>query len=123
MGYANGGWFGIRQGIRGVLVQDEDGAAVVWMLVEAASHPYQTMTKSARLPVLGGGRSCTLAVEPRANCVNQRVFRFRYEVPPTPWGRLSIRVISLSRKEFPDLGLCQGTCACREIAFEVASDL
>jgi hypothetical protein len=56
MGHENGIWFKIRQGIRGILVQDERGKAVVYMVVEPASHYYQTMTKSTRMPVLVGER-------------------------------------------------------------------
>src|SRR5262249_31625050 len=56
MGHENGVWFKIRQGVRGVLVHDESGEAVVYLLVEPASHYYQTMTKSPRMPVLIGER-------------------------------------------------------------------
>jgi hypothetical protein len=56
MGLENGVWFRIRQGIRGVLVCDEKGEAVVYLMVEPASHYYKTMTKSVRMPVLIGER-------------------------------------------------------------------
>src|SRR5262245_23412154 len=36
VGLENGVWFKIRQGIRGVLVHDEAGEAVVYLLVEPA---------------------------------------------------------------------------------------
>ena len=56
MGLENGVWFRIRQGIRGLLVHDEEDIPVVFMLCEQASHYYQTMTRSARMPVLIGER-------------------------------------------------------------------
>ncbi len=52
MGLEKGIWYRIRQGIRGLLVADEHGAAVVYMICEPASHYYQTMTRSQRMPVL-----------------------------------------------------------------------
>jgi hypothetical protein len=42
----------IHVGIRGILVPDERGVAVVYMLCEPASHHYQVMTQSRRMPVL-----------------------------------------------------------------------
>ena len=51
--YLEGGvWFRIQQGIRGLLVPDERGLAVVYMICEPASHYYQVMTRSRRMPVL-----------------------------------------------------------------------
>jgi hypothetical protein len=38
--------------MRGILVPDERGAAVCYMLCEPASHYYRTMTGSTRMPVL-----------------------------------------------------------------------
>jgi hypothetical protein len=52
LGLERGVWFRIRQGIRGLLVPDEGGAAVVYMICEPASHYYQVMTRSARMPAL-----------------------------------------------------------------------
>jgi hypothetical protein len=56
MGLENGIWFRVRQGMRGVLVQDESGEPVVYMLCEPASHYYRIMTRSDRMPVLIGER-------------------------------------------------------------------
>ena len=47
-----GVWYLIEQGIRGLLVPDERGNAVVYMICEPASHYYRVMTGSARMPVL-----------------------------------------------------------------------
>jgi hypothetical protein len=52
MGLEKGIWFRIRQGISGVLVRDESGAEVVYMLCEPSSHYYKIMTRSDRMPVL-----------------------------------------------------------------------
>jgi hypothetical protein len=47
-----GVWFPIETGIRGLLVPDELGWAVCYMICEPASHYYQVMTGSDRMPVL-----------------------------------------------------------------------
>jgi hypothetical protein len=47
-----GVWFLIEAGIRGLLVPDERGIAVCYMLCEPASHYYRIMTGSDRMPVL-----------------------------------------------------------------------
>jgi hypothetical protein len=52
LGLDNGVWFRIRQGIRGLLVPDDHGVAVVYMICEPASHYYQVMTRSNRMPLL-----------------------------------------------------------------------
>lgn len=52
IGLERGVWFRIRQGIRGLLVPDERGNAVVYMICEPASHYYQVMTRANRMPVL-----------------------------------------------------------------------
>jgi hypothetical protein len=46
-----GVWFLIEAGIRGILVPDERGAAVCYMICEPASHYYRIMTGSTRMPV------------------------------------------------------------------------
>jgi hypothetical protein len=48
----SGVWFLIEVGIRGILVPDEHGAAVCYMLCEPASHYYRIMTGATRMPVL-----------------------------------------------------------------------
>jgi hypothetical protein len=52
LGLERGVWFRIRQGIRGLLVPDERGIAVAYMICEPSSHYYQIMTRSPRMPVL-----------------------------------------------------------------------
>lgn len=52
LGFDRGVWFRIRQGIRGILVPDERGAAVAYMICEPASHYYRVMTRSSRMPLL-----------------------------------------------------------------------
>ncbi|GAC1451483.1 MAG: hypothetical protein NVSMB9_36440 [Isosphaeraceae bacterium] len=52
LGLERGVWFRVRQGVRGLLVPDERGIAVVYMICEPASHYYQVMTRSPRMPVL-----------------------------------------------------------------------
>jgi hypothetical protein len=46
-----GGWYVIRQGIRGLMVPDELGRAVAYVVCEPASHYYRVMTGSDRMPV------------------------------------------------------------------------
>jgi hypothetical protein len=46
-----GVWYHVTEGIRGVLVRDERENAVCYMLCEPASHYYQVMTRSRRMPV------------------------------------------------------------------------
>jgi hypothetical protein len=45
-------WYRAGRGIRGLLVPDERGLAVCYMVCEPASHYYQVMTRSGRMPVL-----------------------------------------------------------------------
>jgi hypothetical protein len=47
-----GVWFLIETGIRGLLVPDEQGWAVCYMICRPASHYYRIMTGSDRMPVL-----------------------------------------------------------------------
>jgi hypothetical protein len=51
LGLERGRWYRITQGIRGLLVPDERGMAVVYMICEPASHYYRVMTGSERMPV------------------------------------------------------------------------
>ena len=48
LGLERGVWFRIRQGIRGLLVPDERGIAVAYMICEPSSHYFQIMTRPAR---------------------------------------------------------------------------
>lgn len=52
LGLERGVWFRVRQGFRGLLVPDERGLAVVYMICEPSSHYYQVMTRSPRMPVM-----------------------------------------------------------------------
>ena len=52
LGLDRGVWYRVRQGMRGVLVPDERGAAVVYMVCQPSTHYYQVMTRSPRMPVL-----------------------------------------------------------------------
>lgn len=53
MGLDGGVWFHVREGVRGVVVRDEQGQAVVYVVCEPASHYYAVMTRgSAWMPVL-----------------------------------------------------------------------
>jgi hypothetical protein len=52
LGFDGGIWYAIRQGLRGVLVQDERGEARAYLVCEPASHYYSIMTRSAWMPVL-----------------------------------------------------------------------
>ena len=54
LGLEQGVWFRIRQGIRGLLVPDERGFAVAYMICEPATHYYHIMTRSHRMPLLIG---------------------------------------------------------------------
>jgi hypothetical protein len=47
-----GVWYVIETGIRGLLVPDENGWAVCYMVCEPSSHYYKIMTGSDRMPVL-----------------------------------------------------------------------
>jgi hypothetical protein len=41
----------VTQGVRGLLVPDERGIAVAYVICEPASHYYRVMTRSGRMPV------------------------------------------------------------------------
>jgi hypothetical protein len=47
-----GVWYLIEIGIRGLLVPDERGIAVCYMICEPSTHYYRVMTGSERMPVL-----------------------------------------------------------------------
>jgi len=51
-GLEKGVWFTIEQGVRGILVRDEQETPHVYMLTKPASHYYGTMTRHDRMPVL-----------------------------------------------------------------------
>jgi hypothetical protein len=55
-GYEKGVWYHIQGAIRGVLVRDEESCPHVYMLTEPASHYYNVMTRSDRMPIFVGRR-------------------------------------------------------------------
>jgi hypothetical protein len=55
LGLENGVWFLIPEGrLRGVLVRDERKQPHVYMITQAASHYYEIMTRSNRMPLFAG---------------------------------------------------------------------
>ena len=54
LGLEKGVWFLITEGIRGILVHDENNRPHVYMLTQPASRYYQVMTRHDRMPVLLG---------------------------------------------------------------------
>jgi hypothetical protein len=51
-GLMNGVWFRVKQGMRGLLVRDQEGSPVVFMVCEPATRYYRVMTRSEWMPVL-----------------------------------------------------------------------
>jgi len=49
-------WVAVTQGVRGLLVPDERGYAVAYVICETSSHYYEIMTRSGRMPVFIEGR-------------------------------------------------------------------
>jgi hypothetical protein len=56
LGLDRGVWYRVRQGVQGVLAEDEHGQARVYVVCEPASHYYHMMTRSDWMPVLVGER-------------------------------------------------------------------
>jgi hypothetical protein len=57
MGLDKGIWYRIRQGIRGIVLQDENGLLRVYVVCEPASHYYRVMTSGSDwMPALIGER-------------------------------------------------------------------
>ena len=56
LGLDGGIWFRVREGVRGVVIHDEQERPVVYVLVEPASHYYSVMTRASWMPVLVGER-------------------------------------------------------------------
>jgi hypothetical protein len=53
-GLEKGIWFHIQEGMKGILVHDEQRSPHVYMLTQPASHYYQVMTRHERMPVFLG---------------------------------------------------------------------
>jgi hypothetical protein len=51
-GLEKGIWFQVNEGIRGMLVRDEQSKPRVYMITEPASHYYEVMTRHDRMPEL-----------------------------------------------------------------------
>ena len=52
LGLERGVWYQIREGVRGVLVYDEQRAPHIYMLTQPADHYYRVMTRHSRMPML-----------------------------------------------------------------------
>ncbi len=53
-GFANGVWFRVRQGVKGLLVRTRAGEPVVYVVCEPATRYYRVMTRAEWMPVLIG---------------------------------------------------------------------
>lgn len=53
-GWDRGIWFRVTQGVQGVLVRDQDGTPVIYVVTRQATHYYQVMTRNEREPLLIG---------------------------------------------------------------------
>ena len=51
-GWAKGTWFQVRQGIRGMLVHDQDGHPHCYVVTQPATHYFKIMTGADRMPML-----------------------------------------------------------------------
>lgn len=49
---ANGVWFRVKQGLRGLLVQDRKGEPVVFLMTEPSTRYYRVMCRAEWMPVL-----------------------------------------------------------------------
>lgn len=53
-GFANGVWFKVKQGMKGIAVRDRAGDPVVFMVCEPSTRYYRVMTRCEWMPVLIG---------------------------------------------------------------------
>jgi hypothetical protein len=53
-GFADGVWYRVKQGMRGLLVLDREEQPVVFMLCEPSTRYYRVMTRAEWMPVLVG---------------------------------------------------------------------
>jgi hypothetical protein len=51
-GFADGVWYRVKQGMRGLVVLDRAGKPVVFMLCQPATRYYRVMTRAVWMPVL-----------------------------------------------------------------------
>lgn len=51
-GFDGGVWYQVQEGMRGVVVRDEQRQPRVYMLTQSATHYYEIMTRRNRAPVL-----------------------------------------------------------------------
>ena len=52
--YANGVWFKVKQGLRGLVVRTRAGEPVAYMVCEPATRYYRVMTRCEWMPVFIG---------------------------------------------------------------------
>ncbi len=52
LAYDRGVWYRVRQGLRGLLVPDERGFAVAYIICQTPTSYYQIMTRSDRMPLM-----------------------------------------------------------------------
>lgn len=53
-GLEKGVWFQITEGMKGIIVKDEQGKPHIYMLTQPASHYYEVMTRHDREPIFIG---------------------------------------------------------------------
>ena len=53
-GWENGVWFAVRQGMEGVVVKDEAGQLVAYVVCEPPTHYFSVMCRTERMPRLVG---------------------------------------------------------------------
>lgn len=51
-GLMNGVWFKVKQGMKGLVVQDRQGNPVVFMLTEPSTRYFNVMTRAEWMPLL-----------------------------------------------------------------------
>ena len=54
LGLDRGVWYLVREGVRAIVVRDERGQPVAYVLVEPSTHYYKIMTRSGWMPALVG---------------------------------------------------------------------
>lgn len=53
-GFDRGIWFRITQGVQGVMVREQDGTPVIYIVTRESTHYYEVMTRNKREPILIG---------------------------------------------------------------------
>ena len=52
LAFDHGVWYRVRQGFRGLLVPDERGFAVAYVICQPPTHYYRVMTRADRMPLM-----------------------------------------------------------------------